>query len=218
MLIYTQEEVVTELDYLQSLFDKLCDLLEAFPRIIATGGQAIPALLAITGQTEHPLQPISVYLVVEIAQDTTRRLSHKVSLLVCPDCLVYCTAHPVQIKTLNTAYTYGCRNCRQSREFLEVTGPVIAVLDRQMLQKSEPQGESLRANWLAHRTLFDFDAIEIINATDEQVERFAVQIGNDTDPLRQPKYKQMSCHISPKCRLSENTIRILRRTFGQIAT
>jgi hypothetical protein len=48
------------------------------------------------------------------------------------------------------------------------------------------------------------------------VERFAVQVGNDTDPVRQEFYRFMRCVISPDCRLSDNTIRILRRTFGQV--
>src|SRR6185295_18517069 len=71
-------------------------------------------------------------------------------------------------------------------------------------------------NWSATRKLFDFNAVEIVRATDEEVERFAVQVGNDTDPTRQPGYKEMQCVILPQCQLSENTWRILQRTFGQV--
>ena len=74
----------------------------------------------------------------------------------------------------------------------------------------------MRANWLKYKTLFDFDMVEIINATDEDVERFVVQVGNDTDQTRKKRYKNMDCIVGLNCNLSENTIRILQRTFGQV--
>ena len=58
--------------------------------------------------------------------------------------------------------------------------------------------------------------IIIVQASDEDVERFAVQIGNDTDGIRKPIYKDIRCTISPGCKLSENTLRILRRMIGQV--
>jgi hypothetical protein len=74
----------------------------------------------------------------------------------------------------------------------------------------------LRVNWLVRRALFDFDWVEIIQATDEDVERFAVQVGNDTDPVRELRYQQMKCTIGPECKLSENTLRILDKMFGEV--
>jgi hypothetical protein len=53
-------------------------------------------------------------------------------------------------------------------------------------------------------------------ASDEAVERFAIQVGNDTDPARRPYYASMPCLIWPGCSLSENSIKILKRTFGQV--
>jgi hypothetical protein len=73
-------------------------------------------------------------------------------------------------------------------------------------------------NWLVRRVLFDFSGVYINQASDEEVERFAVQIGNDTDEWRRPRYSEMTCHIGPSCVLSENTLRILQRTFGQVIT
>jgi len=69
---------------------------------------------------------------------------------------------------------------------------------------------------LARRALFDFDRVEIIRATDEDVERFAMQVGNDTDPLRKPRYAQMRCSLAPNCHLTENTLRILESLFGRV--
>ncbi len=64
---------------------------------------------------------------------------------------------------------------------------------------------------------FDRQGIEIIDATDKQIEQFAIQAGNDTDPYRQPRYKKLTCQIAAESRLTENTIRILESTFGQVA-
>jgi hypothetical protein len=74
----------------------------------------------------------------------------------------------------------------------------------------------LYLNWLARRNLFDFDTVTIVQASDEMVERFAVQVGNDTDPTRRPRYNHMPCRVSAKANLSENTVRILHRTFGAV--
>ena len=79
----------------------------------------------------------------------------------------------------------------------------------------EKQG-ALHINWLNRRTLFDFDKISILQATDQDVERFAMLIGNDTDEYRMPRYKTMHCAVASTCHLSENTLRILRHTFGQV--
>jgi hypothetical protein len=82
-------------------------------------------------------------------------------------------------------------------------------------EQAENQAE-LQVNWLRRRNLYDFGRVEIIEATDEEVERFAVQVGNDTDEWRKPRYKQMPCIVSAQCRLSENTLRILDRMFGEV--
>jgi hypothetical protein len=90
------------------------------------------------------------------------------------------------------------------------------VLDSNWAEAQSYQDGLLRINWLARRSLFDFDWVEVIQANDEDVERFAVQIGNDTDPVRDAQYPKMRCLIAPGCRLSENTLRVLRSTFGRV--
>ena len=92
----------------------------------------------------------------------------------------------------------------------------MAVLDTEIGVEPLQQNGTVRINWLAHRELFDFHSVEIGQASDEDVERFAVQVGNDTDPFRRPRYKQMQCVVGPTCRLSENTLRILERIFGEV--
>jgi hypothetical protein len=71
-------------------------------------------------------------------------------------------------------------------------------------------------NRLYVRYRFDFDKVEIVSATDEEVERFAVKVGNDTDPFRQPHYKTMRCLVAESCNLSKNSIRVLQQMFGEV--
>jgi hypothetical protein len=96
---------------------------------------------------------------------------------------------------------------------------IVAVLDAGWAGETErPHRDLLRINWLQRQTLFDFDQVEIVRASDEDVERFAAQVGNDTDSWRQARYRQMHCLIRPGCQLSENTVRILRALFGEVRT
>jgi hypothetical protein len=62
-----------------------------------------------------------------------------------------------------------------------------------------------------------FDEVEIIRADEEEVERFAIQIGNDTDSVRKSRYNQMVCRISADCNLPSNALRILKCIFADIA-
>lgn len=94
---------------------------------------------------------------------------------------------------------------------------IIAVLDSTWAEESQrPSVDMLRVNWLRRRALFDFDQIEIIQATDQQVEELVTMVGNDTDSWRRSRYRQMRCFIDPDCKLTENTVRILRDTFGEV--
>jgi hypothetical protein len=216
---YEQHGIETNVEYLHYLLDLLTDLANAYPQILAIGSKAIPLLeekaeLAII-KGSHSLRPITVQLLQEITQDTTRWVT-QVSHRWCPHCLARCVAHEVALSPMNFITYYGCRICGQSEAFLDWAGPVVAILDRNITTELSEEKGALRVNWLVRRALFDFEAVEIIQATDEEVERFAVQVGNETDEVRQPRYKEMRCTVSPECKLSENTMRILKRTFGQV--
>lgn len=94
---------------------------------------------------------------------------------------------------------------------------VVAVLDGSWAEETRDEGIDVhRVNWLQHQSIFDFDWVEIMQATDEDVEHFAMQVGNDTDDWRGSRYRQMPCLVSPDCNLSENTIRILQELFGEV--
>ncbi len=207
--------------------------------LVALSHEAIPPLLAAAGDRDQPLRRTAMWLVQSIGHETITRLAGQADRLLCADCLTCTSPHPVGGSDLSVLY-YGCRICGQSREFFYCPRGVVAVLDsewtearphqggllhrrfgsssvaRAKTETQTPDNGLLRVNWLARRKLFDFDRVEIIQATDEEIERFAVQVGNDTDPVRQPRYAQMQCLIAPQCRLSENTQRVLSRVFGQV--
>jgi hypothetical protein len=213
-LEWRYEQVETEEKYLQELTDWLVQLIKNYPKVLAFGGEAVTALHTITKTKDHALCHVAHQLLHKIADGTASRLKLHAHRLFCPHCLTGCTEHKLNLGWWQSLIYYGCRTCGQSREFLKV--PLVAVLDRQMeAEQAESQAE-LRVNWLRRRNLYDFGRVEIIEATDEDVERFAVQVGNDTDEWRKPRYEQMSCVVSAQCQLSANTLRILERMFGEV--
>jgi hypothetical protein len=192
------------------------DRFVARQTLIALGGAAVEQIR--TFGTEHggTERDTAVWLLTAIEQDTTQRLAGRLTHLLCPHCLTRFGQHSVSIAWGISYNYYGCRSCRQSRELLDWPVHVIAVLDAGWGGAEHRYQNQLRINWLKRRTLLDMTRVEIVQATDEEVERFAVQVGNDTDPYRRQYYKQAPCFIGSKCELSENTLRILRSQFGRV--
>jgi hypothetical protein len=184
--------------------------------LIAWGGAAVEPLQGMVADNTLPISRSALRALKNIALETTATLAEQSSTLLCPRCLVYCQARPILLAGQPDLIFYGCRSCNQSREFLEGINYVIAILDATWPEGQFWQDGTLRVNWLIYRTIFDFDQVEIVQANDEDVERFAMQVGNDTDPFRKPRYWQMTCTIGSACRLSENTLRILEKMFGRV--
>jgi len=184
--------------------------------LAALGGEAVPALTRLAENGTNPQQLDLRWLLRCIELDTTTRLYPLMDRLVCPRCLVHCHAHWIDVPGVMPLVYYGCRNCGQSREFLEWTGSIVTILDTAMTEPFVEQDGALRGNWFLLRTLFDCDRVEIIRASDEEVERFAMQVGNDTDEVRESRYKKMQCVIDPACGLLENTMRVLKSMFGEV--
>ena len=214
---YEQRGLELDTEYLQSLFNRLADLVDSYSKVVLLGGEAVPYLQKIATNDYHALQKVAVQLLHDIGRETSLRLSSQAEYLFCSNCLVCCGAHKVYPSWWQPITYYGCRSCGQSQEFFEFKGQVTAVLNSQMVMERSQQNGILRVNWLTPRKLFDFDEVEIAQTTDEDVERFAVQVGNDTDPKRKPRYQKMRCVVSSECQLSENTMRILERMFGTVA-
>ena len=217
-IYYDQPGFETDGEYLDFIFDLLSNFADSYPAVMALGGEGILLLQgAMAVNQNDALQPLMVALLRDIALWTKAQFSYRLSHFICLTCFHHFGAHKIPLDQKKSITYYGCRACRQSRKSLEVqAGGVIASLDGGMVEEYRLENERLHVNWLILGKLFDFDAVEIINASDEAVERFAVQVGNDTDEFRQPRYKQMDCVVAADCRLSRNTMRILERMFGRV--
>lgn len=135
-----------------------------------------------------------------------------------------CSEHLTRCDTMNVGSTVppwthyvGCRICGRAWPLREVR-ELIVVLNRRSDSTEVADGQIVRMTWQPHKGLFDFDGIEIEHATDEDVERFDVRVRNDPDPFRRPRYRMMRCAVHSRCHLSENTLRILRSTFGPVVS
>ena len=176
--------------------------------LVHYGGQVVPHLLKIEAGSTRTQR-----LLADIATETTHRLADNPARWLCPTCLVSPGPHPFTLSD-SRAYTYyGCRVCGQSRTFEPKPAEMVLVVDAQV-GRIEAAGD--RFHWQPGQPLIDFDRVHIVEAGDELVERLAMQLGNDTDPVRQPRYRHMVCSLEPSCRLSENSRRILKRTFGVV--
>jgi len=151
-----------------------------------------------------------------IADDTTRALARRAAHLLCPTCIVRCAKNPISVPGGRDLTYFGCRNCGRSRELLQWPGQIVAVLDTEVRRERAEEGDTMRVNWSERGRPFDFDRVEIVSATDDEAERFTLVVGNDTDEVRRARYTQMRCLISTDCGLSENSMRILRNTFGEV--
>ncbi len=184
--------------------------------LLYRGSEAVAALQTLAQDDTHQSQQTARWLVESICEETIARLAKVADERLCPDCLVHCHAHWLDRARQPDLSYYGCRYCRRSYGLLDCPEGIVAVLDASWLERYKKQDDVVYANWLMHRAVFDFDRVEIIRATDEDVERFAVQVGNDTDALRRPQYEQMHCYVNAECQLSKNTVRILESMFGQV--
>lgn len=182
--------------------------------LLYRGGEAVEMLETIAKDDSSEVQKITAWLIESISAETSERLAQESESWICSHCFVRCSPHRLVWKPILTYY--GCRTCKRSYELINWPKMVICIIDRDWSELYRQIDESLAVNWLEHRAVFDFDQVEIIRATDEDVERFAMNVGNDTDPHRKSKYNELPCRIAEDCHLSENTLRILQTMFGAI--
>jgi hypothetical protein len=184
--------------------------------LVYYGGEVLQDLRGLAHLGSPVQQQVAQWMLQSIGAETTARLAQTAEQLLCPGCLVCCHRLEISLPGQASIDYYGCRACGQSRSFQPRPACIVAVLDIEMKDEQVGQEKLLRVNWFRRERLFDFDRVEIILADDEQVERFAVRVGNDTDPVRSPRYRQMLCLIGPVCHLSENSIHVLESTFGRV--
>ena len=105
-----------------------------------------------------------------------------------------------------------CRICGESVHALQFER-IVAVLDHERKAPVVLDAERMFVSWFAFDSLFDFDEVEIVHATDEEVIRLCMLVGNSTDKYRRNELANIPCRVRPECDLIENTWRVLRKTF-----
>ena len=184
-------------------------------KVLILGGEVVPVLLDLKFTATDPFQNVRVELTQCINSKTTAELQPRLTSLTCSQCLARFTEHrPYREGRLEIRTTYcGCRICHQSRAYY---ASVICILDSTQSETVIRDKQGDRINWFMLQVPFDFDRVEIVNATDEEVERFAVQCGNDMDYFRRALYAKTVCSISPSAQLSENSIKVLKQVFDTV--
>lgn len=213
ILSYAQQGGKVDEGYLWFVIDLLCALAPTYIALLSHGDEAFPALTPIATNREHPLHKLAGQIIETIAQSRMRWQGNYIARLWCQDCQTRYEQKSISLPSKRVSYL-GCRTCGKSTGFL--SGNVIAVLDSEMKVETVKTDDTIQVNWLVRQRMFDFDQVQIVNATDEQIERFVVQTGNDTDRWRLKQYKTLTCTVSADCSISENTHRILQKTFSHL--
>jgi hypothetical protein len=131
-----------------------------------------------------------------------------------------CRTHLTRFETKVDRYYVdyvACRICGKSDQAMFGVKKIIATLDAGMEEDFICANGTVRGNWLKRVDLFDFDRVEIIQASDYDVERFCIQVGKDMDNLRRKRYRKMPCIVDPRCGLSESAMNMLRSRFGKVS-
>ncbi len=214
--IYWQKpDITTDLSN-SNVFDVLNQLMNLYPSLVDMGGEIV-SQLEVNYLNSSVWKNFTQSLLRDISQVTTAKFADNLEQTLCLKCLTKCERHKVRLSALNTISYYGCRTCQQSMRLVQVTKGFYAILDHTQTDEILRQdNEIVQINWFIRQSMFDFDGVDIVQATDEDVERFVIQMGNDTDIARRLTYRTMTCTISPDCDLSENTMRILERTFESV--
>jgi len=178
--------------------------------------RAVKPLTGALKDNEKEVSQAATEAITTLCNQNQRYLSASWKKVLCAEHLTRFTFHNVSLPVLKTTGYYACRVCQRDDLIIKPIPQVTAVLDTGMSQKQTRVGDTLRVNWLKRNTLFDFECVEITNANDLEVERFCVQVGNDLDSFRKPRYQKMSCTVDSLCDLSQNTLKILKHTFQEV--
>lgn len=207
-LIYEQYGIAYDRLYLQNLLDYSVDLIQVYPHLTDGDPATITLLQSIAAYDGLTLQPFAEQALREAGIDVP---ADSPRALICQKCLAHYTEKGSLLPVNGASH---CRVCERRQGYL--AGTIVMVLDERLEESQQREGTNIQVNWFQTRTLVDFDEVAIIRASDEAVERFAVQVGNDTDPWRAKRYSHLPCLIAPDCELSGNTRRILERIFGPV--
>jgi|GEM_PF-4758334 len=110
-------------------------------------------------------------------------------------------------------FTYGvCRSCRGSQHGMFVK-KCILMLDRSVSWKKLKKEDTFWVNGLQLDELCDFDALIVGVCSYEDIERFCIMIGNDSDDERVKKYRFIKYRLREGNTITEKGMTLLDRFF-----
>ena len=71
-------------------------------------------------------------------------------------------------------------------------------------------------NYLAHDELFDFDRVEIINVSDEVIEKFMMKLSKNHNNLLCKKCGEIDCRIYGNGGISPSNVELLSTIFHNV--
>ncbi len=175
--------------------------------LLNLGGEAVDLLISKKGAT-------SLWLLIWIADETANRLADA-TRFVCKRCLCRCAPHVVEHDGGQTLVYHGCIRCKQSREFYECPGKVIACVGSAPSNEIVCENGHLYVNCSLRGDAGEFDEVTIADATDQDVEAFVIRAeiffasGMSGRPSR-------TCLIALTCKLLPNTVNMLRSRIGKV--
>jgi hypothetical protein len=112
---------------------------------------------------------------------------------------------------------YACRTCQRTEPSYRGISQVIAVVDVSAWQLTIVQHDNLLyVPWSLERGIFDFDTVEIHQATSSQIETFLLKFDEDEDPARpwkQKRGRKIQCRVLPTCPITPADRARLQRHF-----
>jgi HEAT repeat protein len=140
-------------------------------------------------------------------------LEPRVPAMLCGTCLTRFAMRPAPGRLGAGLRMPVCRRCGKASEAIAGVPVVIAVLDSDMEADRQLAPLALHVNCLRHAELFDFDEVHVGRATEEEIERFCVRLGNDLDGQRRVRYRGMRAAVRPAAALSVRARHMLSDVF-----
>lgn len=182
----------------------------------AVGTEVIPYLVPLVSGSDPAAVADARWLIRNICASARARVGEFYKNALCNRCFARFAAHTVRLPRARDETYYGCRICHQNREFLQWDGPVVAALDRRMSGRFTMRGHNLCVNWFEAERAFDFDSVEITDATDTDIERFIIRLGNDANAPAPARLKRITCTVAQTDSLRPETLNLLKDTFGNV--
>lgn len=131
--------------------------------------------------------------------------------------VLYCEKH---LHRFNRIYSKeidyrACRKCRNTQYGIVVKKSTL-VLSESIGWGTRKEGDFFWINGLYLNELCDFDEIVVGNCSYEELERFCIIVGNDTDPWRAKKQKDIYYRLGEDATVTEQGIRLLNRFFAPL--